>query len=59
MMATTDEYRQAHERCLNSARNASDRNLRQTWLELADSYQLLLMLDQVLASDGPFVASGP
>jgi hypothetical protein len=58
-MATADDYRLAQERCLNSARNTSDRNLRQTWLELADSYRLLLMLDKVLADDGPFTASGP
>ena len=57
-MATADDYRLAYERCLNSARMASDRNLGQTWLELADSYRLLLMLDEVLADRGPPIAGG-
>lgn len=55
-MATAHDYRLAYERCLNCAHNASDRNVRQTWLELADSYHLLLMLDRVLTSSEPLVA---
>jgi len=58
-VATADEYRLAQERCLSRARNAADRNLRQTWLEIADSYELLLMLDKVLADGRPFVTGGP
>lgn len=54
-MATAEEYRLAQEKCLSCAKHVPDEHLRRTWLELADSYQILLMLDKELAGFGPLI----
>ena len=54
-MAKAEEYRLAQEKCLDWARHVPDENLRRTWLELADSYRMLMILDEELSGIGPLI----
>ena len=46
-MATPNEHRLSQEGCRISAELALNEELRQAWLNIADSYGLLLMMDKI------------
>ena len=47
-MAKSDEHRSAQERCRINAELAPNGEVRQAWLNLVDSYNLLLFIDKEL-----------
>ena len=58
-MATTNEHRLSEEGCRISAELALNEALRQAWLNIADSYGLLLMMDNNLSGHTPLVGRHP
>jgi hypothetical protein len=46
-MATAREYQSSKERCERRAKLASNEQVEQAWLNLAESYQTLLTLEQI------------
>ena len=55
-MATADDYLFAIERCRSQAETTTMVELKQMWLLLAESYQLLVIADDIQA-DGPLIQS--
>ena len=50
-MAKADDYLYERECCLCHARLSSDQEIKHAWIDLAESYTLLLLVDKI-ESDG-------